>query len=261
MDVNDRLAMPGDICGEREPASGSSDDGVPWRGVWTVVAAAGAGRRFGDSKQFSELCGALVLDWTVMSATRWSEGVVVVVPAAGSGDAHRWSAERCSLLSEHRAEVLVVAGGVARSDSVRCGLAQVPDSAEIVLVHDGARPLADDGVYTRVIDSVRSGADAAVPVVDIADSLRWRDGAAADRSRLVAVQTPQGFQADVLRAAHASGGDATDDATLVESAGGKIVMVDGDPRNLKITEPHDLALAETLLEARRATHREGVSGD
>ena len=140
-------------------------------------------------------------------------------------------------------------GGVLRSDSVRCGLSRVPDDAEIVLVHDGARPLATDGVFERVIAAVRDGADAAVPVVDVTDTIRWRGGGTADRRQLAAVQTPQAFRADALRAAHAAGADATDDATLAEAAGAKVVTVEGDSRNLKITEAHDLVAAEALLKA------------
>ena len=146
-------------------------------------------------------------------------------------------------------QVVVVAGGVLRSDSVRYGLSVVPDDAEIVLVHDGARPLATDGVYERVIAAVRAGADAAVPVVDVTDTIRWRGGGTADRRRLAAVQTPQAFRAGVLRAAHAGGADATDDATLAEAVGATVVTVDGDSRNLKITEAHDLVTAEALLKA------------
>ena len=254
--------MPRDASSGLRREAGSAADAARRSGVWTVVAAAGKGRRFGGSKQFSELRGALVLDWSVMSAALWSEGVVVVVPSADASDAGGWSPQQRALLSQCQAEVSVVAGGVLRSDSVRCGLASVPDSAEVVLVHDGARPLAGGGVYERVIAAVRAGAEAVVPVVEIADSLRWRQGGAADRGRLVAVQTPQGFRADVLRAAHASGDDATDDAALVESAGTKIVMVDGDARNLKITAPHDLAVAEVLLDAQIAIgDGAGVSGD
>ena len=143
-------------------------------------------------------------------------------------------------------KVSVVAGGHRRQDSVRAGLPPLVDTDWIV-VHDGARPLAGDAVFMRVIQAVRDGADAAVPVIDLTDTIRRRDGGAADRSQFVAVQTPQAFRADVLRAAHAAGADATDDATLVEAAGGTVVTVAGDSRNLKITEPHDLVVAEALL--------------
>ena len=213
--------------------------------MWAIVVAAGEGHRFGGAKQFQPLGDRRVIDWAVSGAARWCEGVVVVLSEAR---ADAWSPPpvspgRCS------GGVVVAAGGVLRSDSVRCGLSLVPGDAEIVLVHDGARPLAGDAVFMRVIQAVRDGADAAVPVIDLTDTIRRRDGGTADRTELVAVQTPQAFRADVLRAAHAGGADATDDATLVEAAGGTVTMVAGDSRNLKITESHDLAMAEVLLRA------------
>ena len=213
--------------------------------MWAIVVAAGEGHRFGGAKQFRPLGDRVVIDWAVQGAARWCEGVVVVLSEAR---ADAWSPPpvspgRCS------GGVFVAAGGVLRSDSVRCGLSLVPGDAEIVLVHDGARPLAGDAVFMRVIQAVRDGADAAVPVIDLTDTIRRRDGGTADRTELVAVQTPQAFRADVLRAAHAGGADATDDATLVEAAGGTVTMVAGDSRNLKITESHDLAMAEVLLRA------------
>ena len=216
-------------------------------GVWVIVAAAGEGNRFGGAKQFSRLGDRCVLDWTVQGAARWCEGVVVVLPEARAAGEHAWRPP--DLPGDCSGQVVVVPGGVLRSDSVRCGLSRIPDDAEIVLVHDGARPLAPDGVFERVIQAVRAGADAAVPVVDVTDTIRWRGGGTADRRKLAAVQTPQAFRAGVLRTAHAAGADATDDATLAEAAGATVVTVDGDSRNLKITEAHDLVTAEALLEA------------
>ena len=159
-----------------------------------------------------------------------SAGVVVVVPA---GDAAAEGA---------------VAGGGSRSASVRAGLAVVPDDATIVCVHDAARPLASPAVYERVIAAVAAGADAAVPGLPVADTIKIveADGtvvATPDRSTLVAVQTPQAFRASVLRAAHAAGGEATDDAALIEQAGGTVVVVEGDYLNRKITLPGDLEWA------------------
>jgi 2-C-methyl-D-erythritol 4-phosphate cytidylyltransferase len=98
-----------------------------------------------------------------------------------------------------------------------------------------------------VVDALRAGADAVVPAVPVTDTLREVDGAAVDRTRLVAVQTPQGFAVDVLRAAHAGGADATDDASLAEAVGAKVVLVEGDAANIKITEPWQLAVAEMLI--------------
>jgi 2-C-methyl-D-erythritol 4-phosphate cytidylyltransferase len=141
---------------------------------------------------------------------------------------------------------VVVAGGSTRSASVRAGLAAVPTDATTIVVHDAARPVPVPDVWDRVLAAVRAGADAAVPGVPVADTLREIGGSTVDRSRFVAVQTPQAFRADALRAAHADGADGTDDASLVEAGGGRVVVVDGDPANLKITTPFDLAVAELL---------------
>jgi len=215
-------------------------DGDARRGVWVVVVAAGSGTRFGAPKQFLDLAGKRVIDHSVAVAARHAEGVVVVLPAERVADAA--FAPKCA-----GSLVAVVAGADSRAGSTRAGLAAVPADAEVILVHDGARPLADDAVYSSVVAAVRAGADAAVPSVPVTDTIRRHDGGVVDRSLLVAVQTPQGFAASALRAAHASGHDATDDATLVEAAGGTVVLVPGDPRNLKLTTPADLLVARTLL--------------
>src|SRR5690606_23484397 len=139
---------------------------------------------------------------------------------------------------------VVVPGGATRPASVRAGLAAVPDEAAAIVVHDPARPVPVPHVWRAVLEAVAAGADAAVPGVPVTDTLRSIHGGVVDRSSLVAVQTPQAFRAAALRAAHADGGDATDDASLVEARGGNVVLVDGDPRNVKITTPADLSVAE-----------------
>jgi 2-C-methyl-D-erythritol 4-phosphate cytidylyltransferase len=141
-----------------------------------------------------------------------------------------------------------VPGGATRSASVRAGLAAVPDSATVIVVHDAARPLAPDALFQAVIQAVVDGADAAIPAVPVHDTIRHVDGGVVDRTALVAVQTPQAFRAAALRDAHAAGGEATDDASLVEAAGGTVVLVPGNHHNLKITDPGDLRIAATLLE-------------
>jgi 2-C-methyl-D-erythritol 4-phosphate cytidylyltransferase len=142
-------------------------------------------------------------------------------------------------------------GGATRSGSVRAGLAHVPLDAEIVVVHDAARPLAGTEIYGRAVAAIRAGGDAAIPVVAVNDTIKRVDGTIVvetlDRSTLVVVQTPQAFRATVLREAHASSAEATDDAALVEAIGGKVVTVDGDRRNLKITTRDDVAVALALL--------------
>lgn len=213
--------------------------------VWTIVVAGGSGRRFGAAKQFEPLGPSRVIDLAVSVASAVSR-VVVVVPA--------------DRRAEHIAGAdVVVAGGVTRSDSVRAGLAAVPDDAEIILVHDGARPLATTALFRSMIDAIRDGGEAAVPVVDIADTLRRRDGEELDRAEVVAVQTPQAFEADVLRAAHADGRDATDDATLAELAGAEVILVPGDVENTKITTPRDLRAAEAVLAARSVAAARWIS--
>jgi 2-C-methyl-D-erythritol 4-phosphate cytidylyltransferase len=117
------------------------------------------------------------------------------------------------------------------------------------VVHDAARPLASASLFAAVVGAVRDGADAALPGVPVVDTLRRRDGALVDRDELVAVQTPQAFAADRLRAVHAGAPEATDDASLVEAAGGRVVVVAGEADNAKITSPGDLLVAEARLRA------------
>ncbi len=209
--------------------------------TWTVVVAAGSGTRFGGDKQLADLSGMAVLARAVVSAAAVSDGVVVVVSAERR-------TEVSGVLSAVGGVEAIVDGGATRSASVRCGLAAVPDDAGVVLVHDGARPLATPGLFRRVADAVLAGADAVVPGVPVTDSLRTAGGGVVARDGVIAVQTPQGFNADSLRAAHAGGGEASDDATLVEASGGTVVVVEGEPANLKITRPADLDLARLELE-------------
>jgi 2-C-methyl-D-erythritol 4-phosphate cytidylyltransferase len=209
--------------------------------VWAVVVAAGAGSRFGGLKQYEVLGPRRVVDWAVAAARSVSAGVVLAVPA---GQAAR---------SEERVDA-VVEGGATRSASVRAGMAALPPDADIVVVHDAVRPLASTRLFEAVISAVQDGADGAVPGVPLSDTVkRVRLGAVVatlDRAELVAVQTPQAFRVAALRRAHAAAGDATDDAALVEAAGGRVVVVPGDPENLKITGPDDLVTAEQRLTAR-----------
>lgn len=206
------------------------------------MVAGGDGRRFGGPKQFAELCGRPLAAWSLAAARATCSGVVLVVPPDVDGGTG-WEVDS------------VVVGGRTRSASVRAGLAAVPASAEVVVVHDAARPLARVELWRAVLAAIRGGADAAIPAVAVTDTIK-RVGARGelatlDRSALVAVQTPQAFRADVLRSAHASGDDATDDAALVEAAGARVELVPGAPDNLKVTAPCDLVLAAALLEAHR----------
>ncbi len=211
--------------------------------AWAIVVAGGSGVRFGKPKQFLMLGGRRVVDWAVLAAGASCEGVVLVLPEDQVG--------RVAL--DVQPDV-VVAGGATRSASVRAGLAQVPDDVDAVLVHDAARPLAHPGLFATVIEALDAGADGAVTAVPVADTLKRVDAdgnivETIDRTGLWAVQTPQGFRLDVLRAAHAGEPEATDDAGLVEAAGGQVVVVAGDRRNLKVTDQADLDLLVTLVEA------------
>ena len=198
------------------------------------MVAAGAGTRFGKPKQYERLGDRRVVDWSLVIARELTDHVVLVVPADRAGD------------DEPLADA-VVAGGDTRSQSVRSGLSAVPGDATHVLVHDAARPVPVTDVWRRVLTALAEGADVVVPAVAVTDTLRERDGATVDRDRFVAVQTPQGFRVDVLRAAHASRQDGTDDASLAEAIGAKVVLVDGDPTNIKITDALHLAMAELLV--------------
>ena len=210
--------------------------------MWCIVVAGGSGTRYGAAKQYVELDGVPVLHHSVAVAADVVDGVVVVLPA-GDLDTTVPGADA------------VVAGGDTRSASVRAGLAAVPQDAEVVLVHDAARPNASPELFRAVIAAVEAGADAAVPGVPVSDTIRHLDGGVVDRSQLVAVQTPQGFRADVLRTAHASGAEATDDAGLVEAAGGRVQIVPGERSNLKLTEPADLVVLEALRAQRAHSAR------
>lgn len=211
-------------------------------GVWTVVVAAGRGARAGGEvpKQYQDLGGHRVLDWSLAAARSVSDGVVLVVPPDLAG-------------SPEPGADAVVPGAPTRSGSVRAGLAAVPEDAEVVVVHDAARPLALPALFESVVDAVRAGADGAVPGLPVTDTIkRVARGTVVetpDRATLVAVQTPQAFRAPALRAAHAGGAEASDDAALVEATGGTVVVVLGDPANDKVTRPGDLARLEAHLAA------------
>jgi 2-C-methyl-D-erythritol 4-phosphate cytidylyltransferase len=212
--------------------------------VGAVVVAAGRGERFGGPKQLRLLGDRRIVDLAVDAARATCDTVVLVVPAGAD-----WAVEG----------VTSVPGGATRSASVRAGLAALPAATEIVVVHDAARPLADPAVFDRVIAAVRDGADGAVPGLPVADTVKRVDGAGlveetVARDGLVTVQTPQAFRAAVLRAAHESGPEGTDDAAVVERAGGRVVVVAGAVDNFKITEPPDLERAAAVL-ARREPAR------
>lgn len=146
----------------------------------------------------------------------------------------------------------VVVGGATRAGSVRAGLAAVPEEAEVIIVHDAARPLATPALFAAVVAALDvDGVEGAIPVLPVTDTLKRAAAgtvqSTVDRQDLVSVQTPQAFVAATLRRAHRTADDATDDASLVEALGATVCTVAGEPYNLKLTRPEDLVLAEALM--------------
>ena len=228
-----------------------------------VLTAAGSGSRLGCElpKALVSLSGRPLLWWAARGLRAGGVGTIVVTAPA-------------SCIAEFRAaidgldNVVVVAGSDrSRQASVALGLAALGDRGAdtVVLVHDAARPLTPPQVTARVIDAVRAGAGAVIPVLPVTDTLKTVDASGLvtgtpRRADLAAVQTPQGFRWDVLTRAHEAGASlgadeavaATDDAGLVEAIGAAVHTVAGDERSLKVTRPLDLALARLLADEEQA---------
>ncbi|MDW4907881.1 2-C-methyl-D-erythritol 4-phosphate cytidylyltransferase [Streptomyces sp. ADMS] len=229
-----------------------------------VIPAAGRGVRLGPGapKALRALNGTPMLVHAVraMAASRAVSLVVVVAPPDGA-------AEVKTLLDAHalpeRTDFLVVSGGASRQESVKLGLDALPPGIDIVLVHDAARPLVPVDTVDAVIEAVRDGAQAVVPALPLADTVKEVEPAATagepepvlatpERARLRAVQTPQGFTVDTLVRAHeAVTENVTDDASMVEQLGVRVVVVPGHEEAFKVTRPLDLVLAEAVLARRR----------
>lgn len=218
--------------------------------VVAIVVAAGSGSRLGAAvpKALVPVAGVTLLRRSLTQlAAGGVQQAVVVVPAE---TAELFDAD----LLDAPLPVQRVVGGAQRQDSVAAGLAVLPDviadAEALVLIHDAARAFVPSDVVARVIDAVRSGADAAIPVVPVADTIREVDEAGShviDRARLRGVQTPQGFRRSIIEAAHAvlsdTGTPVTDDAAAVEYTGHEVTLVAGDRLAFKVTEPLDVALA------------------
>jgi 2-C-methyl-D-erythritol 4-phosphate cytidylyltransferase len=218
--------------------------------VWAVIAAAGSGDRLGADrpKAFARLGELPLLAESVsrLDASEWIDGIVVAAPPG-------WE-EPAILVAEEVGAGKVsacVAGGASRAASVRAALAEVPADAAVVLVHDAARPILAEDVIERVLAPLSEGWDGVVPALPVMDTVKRVRGdevlETLERDELVTVQTPQAFLADTLRRALASGGDANDCAALVERAGGRVRVVEGDPRLRKVTDVADLELVSTWL--------------
>jgi len=218
--------------------------------TWAIVVAAGDGARLGADrpKAFVKLGGRVLLSHSVelLDDHPAIDGVVLVVPEG-------WE-EPATLLADDLAAGKVsaaVAGGATRAGSVACGLAAVPDDADLIVVHDAARPFASAALVSSVLDALAE-ADGAVPGIPVTDTVKRVEGGRVaqtlERSQLVSVQTPQAFRADALRAAYDVPADrlaaATDCASLLEAAGRSVTVVAGEPGNSKITGREDLAEAE-----------------
>jgi 2-C-methyl-D-erythritol 4-phosphate cytidylyltransferase len=222
-------------------------------GTCAILVAAGAGERLGADrpKAFVALAGRPLLAESLerLDASDWVDDIVIAAPAG-------WE-EPAILLAEELATSkvsAVVTGGATRAESVRAALEEVPEGAIAVVVHDAARPLVDDEVLGRILVPLAEGVEGVVPAVPLADTVkrveRGHVAETLDRGELVAAQTPQAFLAQALRSAYA--GDisgTTDCASVVERAGGRVRVVEGDARLLKVTTPEDLALVETWLQS------------
>jgi 2-C-methyl-D-erythritol 4-phosphate cytidylyltransferase len=220
--------------------------------VWAVLAAAGSGERLDVDrpKAFAQLRGRPLLAESLerLEGSEWIDAIVVVTPPG-------WE-EPVILLAEELGcgkVVAAVSGGASRAESVRIGVGEVADDAAVILVHDAARPLVSSLVVERLLAALNEGWDGAIPGLPVVDTVKRVQGGAVletlAREELAAVQTPQAFVASVLREAVSGGGDATDCSSLVERHGGRVAVVAGDPRLLKVTTPEDLALVESWLDA------------
>jgi 2-C-methyl-D-erythritol 4-phosphate cytidylyltransferase len=220
--------------------------------VWAVLAAAGRGERLGSErpKAFARLAGRPLLAESLerLEGSDWIDAIVVAAPPD-------WE-EPSILVAEEIGAGKVsscVTGGDSRSESVRLALGEVPDDAAVVLVHDAARPLLTEAVIERVLAPLGGGWDGAVPGLPVSDTIKRVEGERVvetlPRDELTAVQTPQAFVASALREAlSADLAGASDCASLVEARGGRIKVVEGDRRLLKVTDAEDLALVESWLE-------------
>jgi 2-C-methyl-D-erythritol 4-phosphate cytidylyltransferase / 2-C-methyl-D-erythritol 2,4-cyclodiphosphate synthase len=224
--------------------------------VAAVVVAAGRGQRLGaPEKVLLPLAGRPMLAWS-LDALEHAETIGPVVVVAGS---HTLDAVSQLVRDEGFAKVqAIVAGGERRQDSVGAGLAALPEAIEIVVIHDGARPLAEPELFDRCA-AAAAESGAAIAATPVADTLkRVAEGAIAgtvDRTGLWAAQTPQAFRLETLRRAMAvsSGEIATDEACLCEVAGLPVSVVPASPANLKVTHAEDIPVADALLRARHSS--------
>ena len=223
-----------------------------------IIAGAGMGHRLGAEipKALIQIQGITLLERAFISLSKVVDEIVITAPAGYE--------EQFKALVGQSAEV--VTGGVLRSDSIRVALKALSPSVESVLIHDAARALASSALAARVLDELRSGQSAVIPVLKVIDTIKEidRDGfvrATPDRSSLVAAQTPQGFNRQVLERAHSASDDATDDAALVEAIGVKVKTIEGEASAFKITTKEDISQALLLLSPSNRNFKVGLGVD
>lgn len=219
------------------------------RRVSAIIVAAGKGKRFGSSKQFALLKGKSVLDWCLekFEANKSVAEIILVL---------RDENLRGKYLGRYHKIAAVARGGERRQDSVLSGLRRIdPEKADIVLVHDGVRPLVEQDLINRVIAAAQEKG-AVVPAIPIEETIKLIEKQEVrqtlDREKLFRIQTPQGFTYGILKHALDKAREdnfyGTDEASLVERTGKRVAIVAGEPKNIKITTREDLKIAEALLE-------------
>ena len=209
-----------------------------------IIAGAGSGHRLGADlpKALVKLLDKTLVEHAVAALAPVAELIIVTAPA-GFEDKFK------ELLGD---QITVITGGVLRSDSIRIALEKIPSNYEFVLVHDAARAIASTDLAKNILSELVKGEQAVIPALDVVDTIKEVDAggyvrSTPDRSKLRAVQTPQGFVKSVLAHAHSSAEDATDDAALVEAIGIKVMVIAGEERALKITNKSDLTRAVQIL--------------
>ena len=222
-----------------------------------IIAAAGSGERFGATlpKALITLGNRTLIEHAVAALSPIASEIVICAPAG-------YEKQIQELVGN---DITVVVGGITRSDSVRAGIAALTGNNKYVLVHDAARALASTQLAKSVLGALEKGEVAVIPGLELIDTVKSVDTkghvtATPDRASLRRVQTPQGFELEILKKAHASGGEATDDGALVEAIGHKVLIINGEERALKITTPADLATALSLL-GTGSEFRSGVGVD
>ena len=223
-----------------------------------IIAGAGMGHRLGAEipKALIQIQGITLLERAFISLSKVVDEIVITAPAGYE--------EQFKAIVGQSAEVIT--GGVLRSDSIRVALKALSPSVESVLIHDAARALASSALAAKVLDELRTGQSAVIPVLKVIDTIKEidRDGfvrATPDRSSLVAAQTPQGFNRQVLERAHSASDDATDDAALVEAIGVKVKTIEGEASAFKITTKEDIGQALLLLSPSNRNFKVGLGVD